>query len=261
VQIEAPTNWTYNLNAASAFQTNATQESLSLPETQRTYNAPNDRTLTATEWNTGAGLQAAEAVHSVLLGSARFVGSLFNTYILYESQSEIIMIDQHAAHERVRYEKLRQTLSGSPEQPLSAQTLLVPEVVKFPPEQKSLIGNNLEGLSRFGFDAEIFGEDSLVFRAVPAEWGTQQLKVRLKNLIERVLESCSTSIVDENLFETLASEACHSSVRAGDPLEPIEMMALVDQLLKCDHPWNCPHGRPTLVKIPERKIEEWFRRK
>jgi len=67
--------------------------------------------------------------------------------------------------------------------------------------------------------------------------------------------------MDEALFEKLASEACHSSVRAGDKLEPLEAQALVEQLFHCEHPWNCPHGRPTIVKIPQGKLEEWFHRK
>lgn len=206
---------------------------------------------------------------------ARFVGTLFRTYLMYEEQDqdEIILIDQHAAHERIRYEKLR-----SKTQTLTPQALLIPETVKFDPCEQKKIEERMGALERLGFEAEFFGEDALLFRGVPSDWGTSQLKVRLKNLVERLIDfepgpgepgsvaspanSASNAILfDEVLFESLASEACHSAVRAGDPLEPMEIRGLTQDLFDCEHPWNCPHGRPTLVKIPRAKFEEWFHRK
>ncbi len=200
--------------------------------------------------------------------SARFIGSIFDTYIAYEQNSELILIDQHAAHERVRYEKLRKRVPGpsgtDSKIEIASQALLIPEVIKFPIEDREVLSLRLEWLSRLGFETELFGEDTLLFRAVPIEWGTRQLKVRLKNLIDRVLnaETPSDSVYfDEHLFESIASEACHSAVRARDRLEVEEMKELVHQLFQCAHPWNCPHGRPTVVKIPEGKLEEWFLRR
>ncbi len=206
---------------------------------------------------------------------ARKVGVLFNTYIVYESSEELILVDQHAAHERIRYEKLRERILGptltSPHSSpiLSAQALLIPEVTRFKAEERSLLEGRLNWILKMGFEAEIFGEDTLVFRAVPAEWGTKQLKPRLKNLVDRLMNFETTNfetpeshvILDETLFEALASEACHSAIRAGDSLEHEEVQNLAEQLFQCEHPWNCPHGRPTVVKIPQGKFEEWFQRK
>ena len=104
---------------------------------------------------------------------------------------------------------------------------------------------------------------------MPAEWGLDELRPRLKNLIERVLSidteapgfDVKAILMDESLFEKLASEACHSAIRAGDRLERIEALELVEQLGHCAHPWNCPHGRPTVVLVPKGKVEEWFQRR
>ena len=89
------------------------------------------------------------------------------------------------------------------------------------------------------------------------------LRTRLKNLIEKCLleDSRDHSLLDESLFEKLASEACHSAIRAGDRLEPEEVRALVADLFACEHPWNCPHGRPTFVRVPRARFEEWFQRR
>ena len=133
--------------------------------------------------------------------------------------------------------------------------------------------------------AEVFGEDTALFRGVPSEWGlSKDLRTRLKNLLDRVIaqestpgadtasssDSSSSSApsssgpdlnMDESLFEALASEACHSAVRAGDRLETEEAASLIGQLFRCEHPWNCPHGRPTVVKVPRARFEEWFQRR
>ncbi len=192
--------------------------------------------------------------------SGRFRGIVFNTYLIYDLGNELALIDQHAAHERVRYEKLRKRALGD-ETPAQTQALLIPEAVHFTAESRATLESLIPYLARLGFEAEIFGENAVIFRAIPAEWGSDSLRVRLKNLIDRALNLESPSLMDENLFEALASEACHSAVRAGDPLRDEEAQALVTSLFECEHPWNCPHGRPTVVKVPESRFEEWFQRR
>lgn len=211
-------------------------------------------------------LTSGERATSSPLSGSRFVGILFLTYLAYEKGDELILIDQHAAHERIRYEALMKRFqghtSGTSSPSVSSQALLVPESVHFPAEHRTLLEQRLTQIAPWGFDGEIFGEAIVLFRSVPAEWGHYQLKSRLKNLIDRLLDSSGGNwLLDENLFETLASEACHSAIRAGDPLENEEVSSLTRQLFECDHPWNCPHGRPTLVRVPRTKLEEWFQRK
>jgi DNA mismatch repair protein MutL len=198
----------------------------------------------------------------------RLAGTLFNTYLFYEIGEELALVDQHAAHERIRYEQLKKRVLEKRTQEgaslPAAQALLIPEAVKFPIEERPTLEARLPWLEQLGFEAEIFGEDTALFRGVPAEWGlTRDLRTRLKNLVDRVIaqEDKSGLQMDESLFEALASEACHSAIRAGDRLEIEEASALIDQLFRCEHPWNCPHGRPTVVKVPRARFEEWFQRR
>jgi DNA mismatch repair protein MutL len=214
------------------------------------------------------------AEHSPLLALLRpeyYMGSAFNTYLFYELGDELGLVDQHAAHERIRYEALKKSrMTGLKSAP---QALLIPEAVRFAPELRGTLEGRLDWLNSVGFEAEIFGEDTALFRAIPAAWGANQLRTRLKNLIDRILalsnepqngqaaSETSNLAMDEILFEALASEACHSAVRAGDRLEREEATHLVQKLFECEHPWNCPHGRPTIVRVPKSRIEEWFQRR
>lgn len=194
----------------------------------------------------------------------RYTGVIFNTYLLYDLGDELGMIDQHAAHERVRYEKLKTRMIDAASR-AGSQVLLIPETVSFNAEQRPTLQERLPTLETLGFEVELFGEDSVVFRAIPGEWGTQELRSRLKNLIERLLAFESAShqkiLLDEKLFESLASEACHSAIRAGDRIGAYEAASLMEALFSCEHPWNCPHGRPTVARVPRARFEEWFQRK
>jgi DNA mismatch repair protein MutL len=205
-------------------------------------------------------------------------GTLFQTYLLYDLGQELVLIDQHAAHERIRYEKLRRrALSRAPG---SSQQLLIPEPVSFPAEERTRLESRLGLLESLGFEAELFSENSLLFRAVPLEWGSFQLGIRLKGLVDRLLQWDDTApsedgapsktteaeraatLLDSALFEKLASEACHSAIRAGDRLDPQLAQSITRELFEtCEHPWNCPHGRPTVVRVPRARFEEWFQRR
>lgn len=195
----------------------------------------------------------------------RFSGILFQTYLLYDLGHELALIDQHAAHERIRFEALRKrALSEDGNAP--SQTLLLPEVVHFPAEERVRLESRLPLIEKLGFEAEIFGEEQVLFRGIPAEWGVGNLRTRLFSLIEKLRNLESGDVpeslkFDERLFEKLASEACHSSVRAGDRLTPEAAAKIVESLMECEHPWNCPHGRPTVARVPRARFEEWFQRR
>lgn len=226
------------------------------------FNAPNSTPAvqgTPALWNLA---EVQEASHPLTYST--YLGTLFGTYFLFDDRTEMVLVDQHAAHERIRYEKLKlRVLEGTPT--TVSQTLLVPEAVKFPAENRALVESRLNLLTDLGFEAELFSDDTLLIRSVPAEWGTQELGPRLKNLAERLiaLETDNTRdlLWDETLFEKLASEACHSAIRAGDRVDSYQAQEIIKQLFHCQHPWNCPHGRPTVVRIPRGKLEEWFQRR
>lgn len=204
----------------------------------------------------------------------RYAGALFQTYLLYDFGTELALVDQHAAHERIRFERLRKRALDSGRDSAS-QSLLIPEVVKFPAEDRTKVEARLTLLETLGFEAEFFGEngtdEQLLFRAVPAEWGTANLRTRLFTLVEKLrsledgeipkADAEKTLKLDERLFEKLASEACHSAVRAGDRLDDEVAQSIVEELFACEHPWNCPHGRPTIARVPRARFEEWFQRR
>lgn len=198
----------------------------------------------------------------------RFVGSLFRTYLLYDLGEELALIDQHAADERIRYEKLKERALNK-KQDSHSQQLLIPEVVHFNPENRRLIESGIPIIEQMGFDLELFGDNAIVFRAIPPEWLESELKTRLLALIERLLDYMSDDsavqnkqlLLDDRLFEKLASEACHSAIRAGDRVQSHQAAALMQQLFDCEHPWNCPHGRPVITRIPRARFEEWFKRR
>ncbi|MFN7684760.1 MAG: DNA mismatch repair endonuclease MutL [Oligoflexia bacterium] len=215
-----------------------------------------------------------QGLHPALAGftPSQFLGVLFRTYLAFDIGDELGLVDQHAAHERIRFEALKaRALKRASSK--DSQALLIPEVARFDPSQQSELEPRLSLLSQLGFEAEIFGPGQLLFRAIPPEWTTNDLRVRLKNLIDRLLslelavESSRTQtqtgeslLLDEKLFEKLASEACRSSIRAGDRLEAWGAATLIQQLSRCEHPWNCPHGRPTVTRVPRARFEEWFQR-
>ncbi|MGK5088588.1 DNA mismatch repair endonuclease MutL [Bdellovibrionota bacterium FG-2] len=225
---------------------------------------PTDLSLSQTE----PPAVAAPESNGLGFSPGNYVGSLFNTYLLFDLGQELGLLDQHAAHERIRYEELHSRfMTGE----IHSQALLIPESVPLPPS----FNDNPQGLEKTmallnatGFDVEGFGDQSLLFRGVPAGWGDRDLRVRLRNLVGRVTEpellttlDAQSVLQDERMFEALASQACHSSVRAGDKLETLEAQTLLKRLFQCKHPWNCPHGRPTLAKVPRARLEEWFLRR
>jgi DNA mismatch repair protein MutL len=188
-------------------------------------------------------------------------GVLFSTYFVFERGDDLTLIDQHAAHERIRYEHLKSKILKH--EKIETQVLLVPEVVKFPQDTLLELKDKLPLLTSLGFDVEIFGEEAILFRAIPAVWGNRALTERLKNLLERVLESDvdpKSLVWDETLFEKIAMEACRSSFKAGDSIPDLSALDLTRKLFQCEHPGNCPHGRPTSIRISKAKVEEWFNR-
>lgn len=211
----------------------------------------------------------------------RYVGAIFSTYLLYDLGSEMALVDQHAAHERIRFERLRaRALRKATD--AESQSLLVPEVARFPAENRARIEARIPLLTSLGFEAEIFGggdsHEQLLFRAIPAEWGAANLRTRLLTLVEKLGSLEDDEIprddsgaaagethrvlkLDEKLFEKLASEACHSAVRAGDRIDDATAHRIVEELFACEHPWNCPHGRPTVARVPRARFEEWFQRR
>jgi len=188
--------------------------------------------------------------------SLRILGQVLRTYIVAESGEGLVLIDQHAAHERVLYERLRQRtdLEGA------AQTLTVPMSVELSSVEAQLAEELSDVLREVGFLVEPFGRNTYLVRAVPAV---------VRNAAADLLRACLGDLLDGSRIRSVEDAvdrmriavACHSAVRAGEALTQAEMEALVTDLLRCPDPYTCFHGRPTLVVVPRERLEGWFLRR
>ena len=195
---------------------------------------------------------------SPAVASATVLGQHRNTYIVATDGEELLLVDQHTAHERVRFERIAAQLQqGAAE----SQLLLVPLVFTPSPAVRPLLEANAADLAAVGYEVEPFGGGAVRVSAVPAVLPgadpAQALEALLRDLLEREGSQWLVSGLRERLAATLA---CHSAVRAGQPLSPEAMSAIVRDLSLAAHPTLCPHGRPTIVRIPRAEVTRWFGR-
>ena len=193
--------------------------------------------------------------HRETLPLLHVVGQMSATYIVAEGPSGMYMIDQHAAHERVRYEqviKARAATDGAPRQPL-----LEPVLLDLEPALAATMAGSVNHLESLGFEIAAFGEQSFVVRAIPPGIAGRDLADELRSFLARLGDERR---VTDPFERAAATVACHSSVRAGTALSLEEMRALVRDLEATDAPRTCPHGRPTLVYLSSAALDRQFGR-
>ncbi len=193
----------------------------------------------------------------------RILGQVRNTYLVAEGPDGMYLIDQHAAHERVLFEKVSREVSEKTPQ---MQALLEPVVVELSPGQEEMVQASMGLLERYGFIIEPFGERMYLMRAIPAVVGSAGSSAALragpgKTLLEVLDLMAYEGLVKEREEALVASIACHSAVRAGMVLSQQEMEELVRRLESCDNPHTCPHGRPTMIHLSSHHLEREFGRR
>lgn len=186
--------------------------------------------------------------------SYRVIGVVLKTYILIEANDSLVMIDQHAAHERLNYEKFMAQLETG----RGSQQLLTPLVLRVTAREMALIQDNLDVLRDAGYDVEAFGETDIQVRAVPFILGRADLKPAFMDALG-ALNRLKNATVDLRRAE-VAQMACKSAVKGGDPLSESEIEALIKQMLETGAPPTCPHGRPVMKVISRRELEKMFKR-
>jgi DNA mismatch repair protein MutL len=180
------------------------------------------------------------------------------TYIVASDGADLLIVDQHSAHERVRFERLQQQLER---REVESQRLLLPLVLELPPDLRAVLDASREDLDALGYDVEAFGGASTRVRAVPAVLGTRDPGPALERVLRDLLERESGEWMVAGPRDRLAATlACHSAVRAGQGLSPASMAAIVNDLRGTSEPLLCPHGRPTIVRIPREEVSRWFGR-
>ena len=190
------------------------------------------------------------------LGAAK--GQLHSTYIISETKDGIILIDQHAAHERLVLEEMKENYKQGQ---LSSQILLIPEVINLKSIEKNILLENQEHLKKLGFEIESFGDESIIVREVPSLLG----HANISNLIKDVAEELSileTQIsIDDKINSIISKSACYGSVRSGRILNASEMNSLLRKMEITPNSGQCNHGRPTSIKLSLNDIEKLFGRR
>jgi DNA mismatch repair protein MutL len=187
----------------------------------------------------------------------RLIGQIGATYLVAEGPDGLYLIDQHAAHERVLFEKL---MRQRERKMLSSQTLLSPQVVQLPPAQAGLLGGQLGALESLGFQVEPFGPNAFRVRAMPALFGNGDPASALRAVVEDFEED--ETPLQGAIEARLAARVCKRlAVRAGMVLSPDEQRALLADLENCDSPRTCPHGRPTMIHLSVDLLERQFGRR
>jgi DNA mismatch repair protein MutL len=182
---------------------------------------------------------------SDFFGRMRYLGQLDRTYLVCEGDGEMVLIDQHAAHERVEFQRLRER---STTRDVPVQRLLFPQTVDVPPAHHAIVADLADVLAAVGFEVEPFGGATVAIKAMPAGLRHDPATV-LRELLAELADSSGSRAVEERLDHVLATVACHSVVRAGDVLSPREAEALLAQMDGVDFRAHCPHGRPVLLRI------------
>lgn len=187
----------------------------------------------------------------------KLIGQVFDTYWLVEFRDSLYIIDQHAAHERVLYER---TLKGMKNREFTSQYLSPPIILNLSMKEAQLLNENMDRFARIGFEIEPFGGDEYAVRAVPDNLFSIAKKDLLMEMIDDLSDGISTTMTPELIDEKVASMSCKAAVKGNNRLSAQEVDALIGELLTLDNPYHCPHGRPTIIAMTRRELEKKFKR-
>ncbi len=190
------------------------------------------------------------------LGAA--VAQIHHTYIVAQTAKGLVLVDQHAAHERIVYEQLKQNLHNK--SPLT-QALLLPEVIELDAASVARLLAEAEHLSHLGLSLESFGDKAVLVREVPALLAKISIKDLVRDIASQLAQHEAQSILHERILQVCATSACHGSVRAGREMNLAEMNALLRQIEQTPGAGQCNHGRPTFIELPLNALESLFARR
>ena len=187
----------------------------------------------------------------------KVVGQVFETYWLVEYGNNLYIIDQHAAHERVLYEK---TLKSMKTREFTSQMISPPIVLTLGMQEAELLETYMDQFTRIGFEIEEFGQDSYAVRAVPDNLFSIAKKDLLMEMIDSLSDEITRNLSLDLIDEKIASMSCKAAVKGNMKLSIQEVDALIGELLSLDNPYHCPHGRPTIIAMTKRELEKKFKR-
>ena len=190
------------------------------------------------------------------LPAIRPIGQINNTYIMAQSGNDLIIIDQHAAHERVMLERLRKSVGKK----AATQKLITPLTLELSLREKELVDHYRPILEDAGFIIEPFGRTTYLVRAIPVFGGHLEEAENILAMVSELTDLGKAKSIEAKRDDILHLIACHSSIRAGERLSPGQMRRLITEMHELDNPHTCAHGRPTIIKMSERELEKMFKR-
>jgi DNA mismatch repair protein MutL len=182
---------------------------------------------------------------------------IHNRYLVAETDEGVTIIDQHALHERILYERLRKRVASGP---IESQALLVPEPVDLPPAETAAALQNRELLAQLGMQVEPFGGDTVLIASFPAMLSNLNPLEVLHALLDQLLSGAKPPDRRDLLDELLHTVACKAAIKAGDRLAPDEITSLLEQRHLIDDAHHCPHGRPTALVFTREELDKQFKR-
>jgi DNA mismatch repair protein MutL len=183
----------------------------------------------------------------------RILGGLARTFVVATDHDALVLVDQHAAHERIVYEELLRAAASR----VQSEPLLVPYVFEVTAAEAERLEGTLEALQRVGFDIEPFGERTYRMTATPLGFPRRGRGFDVAGFLDGLDDDVRGLGANERVW---ASVACHSVARAGETLQPAEMLSLLVRLRTCENPMHCPHGRPTIVRLESDAVARLFKR-
>jgi len=191
-------------------------------------------------------------------GDLKVIGQFHDTYILCESSDRIVLIDQHAAHERIIFEQLKNRSQASKKS--AAQKLLIPETIDLGYREAKILEGLIPDLNELGLEIEPFGGNTFVVKSVPALLDNKEVKPLVVEIVEKIAQIGFTPGLEKAIDQCLILMACHGAIRANQKLSDEQIKGLLEQLDQCDQPSNCPHGRPTWISWSIKDLEKSFKR-
>ena len=188
------------------------------------------------------------------LAGYNVIGTIFDTYIILSKGNSMYLLDQHAAHEKILYERYMDKFYKSS---INMQMLLDPIVLELSNIDMLHVENNLDLFMKFGFEIELFGKNHIMIRCVPTIFGVPESEKFILQIIDNIEEIKNNY---ELKGEKFASMACRAAIKANDRIQSMEIRSLLNELETCENPFTCPHGRPTIVEITKTEIEKMFKR-
>jgi len=186
----------------------------------------------------------------------KILGQVFDTYWLIAFKDKLLIVDQHAAHEKVKYERLVKMLQ---DKEVSSQLISPPVILSLTGRENNLMQEYRSHFEELGFEIEEFGEDAYALRSMPVDLYGCNEKELFMEILDELSENPMKGTPDV-ILQKLASMACKAAVKGNNSMDLKEMEALIDELLTLDNPYHCPHGRPTVISMSKYEMEKKFKR-